>query len=172
MEKKVAIFVDGSNFYHGLKDNKLSTRIAFQKLGKKLCLGYGELLRIYYYNAPIDQTKNPGQYKDQQRFFESLYRTPFLEVRLGRLVPKADTYIEKGIDVYIAVDMLQMAYENRYDVGILVSGDGDLAEAVKVVKNLGKHVINACFDSCRSQHLLQVCDAYIRFDRDFLSDCY
>jgi uncharacterized protein (TIGR00288 family) len=93
-------------------------------------------------------------------------------VRLGRLVKKGGTYIEKGIDVYIAVDMIQMAYENRYDIAILISGDGDLAQAVSVAKNRGKHVINACFDSCRSQHLLQVCDDYIKFDGDFFHDCY
>jgi hypothetical protein len=69
MQKKVAIFIDGSNFYHGLKDNNLKTCIDFEKLGKKLCSKYGELLRIYYYNVPLDQTTDADRYRRQQNSF-------------------------------------------------------------------------------------------------------
>ena len=172
MPKKVAIFIDGNNFYYGLKDHNLSTHINFEKLGVKLCSNYGELMRIYYYNAPVDQFKEPDSYRSQQKFFDKLYRTPYLEVRLGRLMKRGDTYVEKGVDVLLSVDMIQKAFENQYDIAILLSGDGDLAHAVSVVKNQGKHVINACFDVGRSHHLLEVCDDFIKFDESYLKDCY
>jgi uncharacterized LabA/DUF88 family protein len=32
------------------------------------------------------------------------------------------TYVEKGVDTSLAVDMAMLAYRNMYDVAILVSG--------------------------------------------------
>jgi uncharacterized LabA/DUF88 family protein len=49
-------------------------------------------------------------------------------------------YHEKGVDVKIAVDLLVGAYENIYDVAILVSSDTDLIPAIQKVKQLGKEV--------------------------------
>lgn len=41
----------------------------------------------------------------------------------------------------LAVDLVTNAYLNNYDVAALFSGDIDLIESIKTVKNLGKHVI-------------------------------
>jgi len=38
---------------------------------------------------------------------------------------------EKGVDVRIAVDLIALADSNEYDMAILLSGDADLAPAVK-----------------------------------------
>ncbi len=50
---------------------------------------------------------------------------------------------EKGVDVKLATDLLKL--EDIYDVGIIVSGDGDYVPAVQVVKDWGKHIINVSF---------------------------
>ncbi len=55
------------------------------------------------------------------------------------------TYVEKGIDVHIAIDMVHLASQNNYDVAILVSGDTDFLPAVKLAKKFGKHVTVAAF---------------------------
>lgn len=44
---------------------------------------------------------------------------------------------EKGIDVAIAVDMVRLAIERAYDVGVLVSADTDLLPALEAVVELG-----------------------------------
>lgn len=41
---------------------------------------------------------------------------------------------EKGIDVWIAVDLIEGAVENRYDTAILVSSDTDLVPAIDFVR--------------------------------------
>lgn len=41
---------------------------------------------------------------------------------------------EKGIDVRIALDVVRMARQNRYDVALIFSQDQDLSEAVDEVK--------------------------------------
>jgi len=38
-EERIAIFIDGSNFYHGLKALFGSAKIDFVKLAEKLCAG-------------------------------------------------------------------------------------------------------------------------------------
>ncbi len=50
---------------------------------------------------------------------------------------------EKGVDVKLATDVLKLS--DIYDVGIIVSGDGDYVPAVSVVKDWGKHIINVSF---------------------------
>jgi hypothetical protein len=40
---------------------------------------------------------------------------------------------EKGIDVALAIDFVRLAIEDKYDVGILVSGDTDLKPALEAV---------------------------------------
>jgi uncharacterized LabA/DUF88 family protein len=67
-------------------------------------------------------------------------------------------YQEKGVDMRIGVDMVAGASKGLYDVAVLVSGDGDLVEAVKAVKDLGRHVELATFAKGRSDELAAAAD--------------
>lgn len=83
--ERVMVFIDGSNFYHGLKATINTAAIRFPQLVQHLAGPSRKLIRTYYYNAPIPQGEDPERYKAQQRFFASLKRIPSFEVRLGRL---------------------------------------------------------------------------------------
>jgi hypothetical protein len=49
--------------------------------------------------------------------------------------------IEKGVDVAIVTDMIQMAYDNVYDVGVIGSNDSDLCQAMKFIQErIGKPI--------------------------------
>ena len=52
---------------------------------------------------------------------------------------------EKGIDVRIALDMVDLAYHGEYDIAVLFSQDRDLTEAVKTLhkirEELGRWII-------------------------------
>ncbi len=51
---------------------------------------------------------------------------------------------EKGIDVWIAIDMIKFAIvENKCDVCVLISGDGDFVPALDLIKNSGKEILTA-----------------------------
>jgi uncharacterized LabA/DUF88 family protein len=52
---------------------------------------------------------------------------------------------EKGIDIAIATDMFRLAWENAYDIAILVSSDSDFIHAVRFLNEKGKKVIHAGF---------------------------
>lgn|SRR3989344_1883474 len=48
---------------------------------------------------------------------------------------------QKGVDVQLAVDLVSFAHQNIYDIAVIFSGDIDLLESLKTVKNLGKQII-------------------------------
>lgn len=113
-----------------------------------------------HYNAPVNAEDVPEQAKGQQRFFAFLRRLDYFEIRLGRLEKRpSGAVVEKGVDVRLATDMVAAAFEDRYDTAILISGDGDFADAVQIVKNQGKHV-ELAYPRCRclARLLEDACD--------------
>jgi uncharacterized LabA/DUF88 family protein len=170
-DERVAIFIDGSNLYNCLKQEFGKASLSLEKFAQQL-VGARALVRTYYYNAPLPQANDADEKQraaSQQKFFDSLRRIPYLELRLGRLERRENSMVEKGVDIKIAVDMLRLAYNNTYDTAILVSGDGDFADAVQAVKDTGKHVENASVKICQSFHLRQTCDRFILMDSAFLA---
>jgi len=166
MEDRVAIFIDGSNLYHALRENCGRVNLNFVQFISKLC-GTRHLFRTYYYNVLQDPTQRPEGYREQQEFFDILRKTPYLEVRLGTTKLLQGIPVEKGIDIMLATDLLHFAWNDLYDVAILVSGDGDFAYALQAVKNMGKHVEVAYFERNVSKDLLEVADNRHLLDRDF-----
>lgn len=169
---RVMIFIDGSNLYHSLKNECGRTDIDLSKFGQ--CLTRGRrLVRTYYYNAQVDQTKDPSSYQGQQRFLTALKHLPYFEVRLGRLVYRSGVPFEKGIDVRLAADMLTHAYRNNFDLAILVSGDSDFADVLQAVKDLGKHIEVALWGSGASSiRLRETADQVITLDAAFIAQCW
>ena len=80
--------------------------------------------------------------------------------------------VEKGVDIMVATDLLKFAWDDLYDVAILVSGDGDFAYAVETVKNMGKHVEIAAFTPNLSQELAAAADDRHFFTPDYFSDIW
>lgn len=170
-DDRVAIFIDGSNLYHALKSNFRRYDLNFAEFAKKLC-GPRRLFRTYYYNVQIDQIQQPEAYREQQEFLDILRKTPYLEFRLGTIKTAQGIIVEKGIDIMLAVDLLQFARNNSYDVAVLVSGDADFVYALQAVKNLGKYVEVACFETGTSNELLSVADNRHTLNHQFLRDLW
>ncbi len=168
MEDRVAIFIDGSNLYHALRGNFRRHDLNFAEFTSKLCSSR-RLFRTYYYNVLQDPTQRPDGYRDQQEFLDILRKTPYLEVRLGSTKIAQGVAVEKGIDIMLATDLLYFAWNDFYDVAVLVSGDSDFAYALQAVKNMGKHVEVAYFESGVSKDLLNVADNRHLLNRSFLS---
>lgn len=166
-DERVMIFIDGSNFYHCVKDQFAVTKVDFRKLQSQLC-GQRRLIRTYYYNAPSNQSYDPAQYKRQQKFFHSLKQIPYFEVKLGRLAERTGGPVEKGVDVKMAVDIVHYGHQKLYDTAVLVTGDADFAYAAQAVKNLGIHVENAFVLHGHSAELRDACDIFTEIDRPFL----
>ena len=166
MEDRVAIFIDGSNLYHALRANFGRYGLRFAEFASKLC-GPRRLFRTYYYNVLQDPSQRAEGYREQQEFLNALRETPYLEVRLGGTKLAQGIPVEKGIDVMLVTDLLHFAWNGLYDVAVLVSGDSDFAYALQAVKNMGKHVEVAYFESNVSRDLLDVADNKHLLDRSF-----
>ncbi len=72
--------------------------------------------------------------------------------------------MQKGVDVGIVTMMLQLAARNRYDQLVLTSGDGDFANAVEYVKQLGKSFCLAGFKDSVSPDLQCFADTMLWLD--------
>jgi uncharacterized LabA/DUF88 family protein len=168
MDDRVAIFIDGSNLYHGLRGSFGHHNINFSEFSNKLC-GSRRLFRTYYYNVLQDPTQKPDGYREQQEFLDILRKTPYLEIRLGGTKVAQGIPVEKGIDIMLATDLLYFAWNDFYDVAVLVSGDSDFAYALQAVKNMGKHVEVAYFETGTSKDLLNVADNRYLLNRSFFT---
>lgn len=180
---RIAILIDGNNFYKGCQLNFNRTDVDFRKLGQKLAREIdGNLLRIYYYNAHVSKTIDPLGYQRQQKFFDNLRATPYITLKLGHLVYHrlrteqgfSSQYFptEKGIDVQIAVDMIRLGLLKSCDGIILVSGDSDYIYAVRFAKDLGSNVYIASFPMGGSSELRNEGDGSILMDFDFVKECF
>ena len=181
--ERVMIFIDGSNFYYGILslNHKMFeiNKFNFYKLGKKLCGDNKKIIRIFYYNAPLNQEENKEKYKAQQKFFEWVKNLPEVSLILCKMqkrwIDKKKNeyqYVVKGDDIHIAVDMVKLAYNDAYDTAIIISGDGDFVPAVKAVQEKGKRVEHAYFKIGHSWFLKQTCNKSILMDENLIKDCF
>lgn len=146
--KRVAVYIDGSNFYYKLRQLGFSNLTKFNYRGfANWLLRERPAVSCRYYVGVIrvrpggDNAKAEALRKEQQRLFAHLTSpSQGFVVKQGYLMGHAGVYHEKGVDVKLAVDLLVGAYEDLYNVAIVVSSDTDLIPAIKKVKHLNKEV--------------------------------
>ena len=81
--ERVIILIDGSNFYHSVKDSfdLHDNEIDFGML-VNILKANRLLIGVYYYNAPLDRGYNEKIYWKQQKFFYELKKLPGFNVIL------------------------------------------------------------------------------------------
>lgn len=159
---RVCLFIDGSGFYFSMKRNNFPTRVDYYELSKALVGPDRKLIRTFYFNSAYDPSKDPDKWKSQQSFLDSLDRTPYLDMKLGRLVSQsAGGFREKGADVMLASLLVYYAAKDYYDTAIVISEDPDFADAISKVKDFGKHVETGLFIDGQSKELIRATDRSI-----------
>jgi len=170
-KERIIVFIDGSNLYHLVKQlfpEENQSDFSFNKFLKKI-IGHRNLVRVYYYNCPLDRNKDNKAYRSQQRFFQKLKEIPNFKLILCRMqkvkVNGKTIYQVKEDDIHLAVDMVKLAYNNAYDTAILVSSDGDFVPAINAVQEIGKKVEDIGFENKFSFHLKQICDRFTKIQK-------
>ena len=166
-QERVIILIDGSNFYYSTA--KLGKKIDFGKLIKELA-GARELVKAYYYVAPLDIESNEEKYWAHQRFLDKLRQIPNFDVVLCTLKKiKSDcgyVYVVKGDDMKMSNTLIMGAVDNLYDAAIVVSGDEDFIDSIDIVrKRFGKIIENAYFSKSSSSNLRKACDFTINLNK-------
>jgi len=178
---RVCIFVDGSNFYHAVREAGLPVAVDFAKLAIELAGTDRRLVHTYYYNTPLIRPRQDDpafaakeeQCRGQQRFFDALRFVPNLTFRAGRFqrLPDGDQ-VEKGVDVALAVDLVALAFKDRYDVAVLVSSDADFKHAIETVKyETGKVIELRQVEGSRAYDLITACSVYRPISRETILNC-
>ncbi|MBI4574269.1 MAG: NYN domain-containing protein [candidate division NC10 bacterium] len=89
---------------------------------------------VRFYPGVPDQSQDPfwhGFWSNKLRYLGSRG----IHVYRGRVNPGGQ---EKGVDVSMAIDLVNLTYEQRYEVAILVSQDWDFGPAVKLAKRIAR----------------------------------
>jgi uncharacterized LabA/DUF88 family protein len=179
--KRVAIFIDGNNFYFGLRKfygkEKSLKNFNFTKFADFLAKKE-KVTDIFYYNAQLDREQNPDKYDSQREFFEKLRKIPNFHLVLCKLLKRNITgtnkvyYIIKEDDIHMAVDMVENAGEDKFDTAIIVSGDDDFVPAVKAVQRKNKQVENVYFKNSSSRNLQMNCNNSFELTRAILDNFF
>lgn len=145
-KQRIAVFIDGSNLYFKLKAMEIKNISRFNYRGLIMWLARKRrIVSTVYYIGAVRAKNHDAKGKKlreaQVKLFNFLRskNQKFL-ICTGYLMQNGNVYHEKGIDVHLAVDLLIGAYENTYDVAIVISSDTDLIPAIEKVQQLGKGV--------------------------------
>ncbi len=75
-------------------------------------------------------------------------------------------YVVKGDDVKLSNNLLMGAVKDLYDTAIVISGDEDFVDSIKIVrKEYKKKVGNAYFIKTSSYNLRRACDFTVKLDK-------
>ncbi len=126
---KIAVFIDGSNFFYKLRDSEIGIKnigqFDYRGLAKWLARDR-EIVYLGYYvgvvRAKPNNKKGQALRKEQQKLFSHLESQRFI-IKRGHLMKSSGVYHEKGVDVNLAVDLLVGAYEKQYNTAVLISSD-------------------------------------------------
>ena len=142
-KKKVIVYVDGFNFYFGLRSKNWRKFywLDMVKFAESLLRPHQELVEVAYFSA---RHTHPGKSKRQDTFFQANKLNPKFTLHLGKYLMKdiecrfckniIHSYEEKESDVRIATTMMADAYQQRCDLSVLISADSDLVPSIERIK--------------------------------------
>lgn len=144
MNERIAIVIDGNNFYHRLRELELHHLLGLDYRAFAAFLAHGRaVVSQQYHIGAIREERGNARSRElmigQQRLIGRLQRHGW-RVCFGHMLKTDGVYHEKGVDVLMAVDLLAGAHEDVYDTAILVSSDTDLIPALAKVHSRGKRV--------------------------------
>jgi len=175
-EDRLMIFIDGSNLEGGA--NEFGTQVDCVKLVKVLSEGR-KLKRAYYYGSihpnPNKDAEIAAKVDGKMGFYRALeyngFKTRIIprrkrtsELTCGECnhVTIKETFIEKGVDMALALDVLSLAAVNAYDVATIVSGDFDFQLVIDDVQRQGLIVEVAYFKNQGiNKEMIRLADRFI-----------
>lgn len=163
MKTPASIYIDGENLVYQLVDvlvkKKLITERAEMRkidiitLFRRAVEKDSKPINVRYYGTKLHEVSDMGEVAHQQSLdmikhredwdkWLSLQKIEFITAGNLKARKRGENVIfqEKGVDVRIAVDMVQAAYENKYLHFVIVSNDSDIIPALRIVKSQ-KHKI-------------------------------
>jgi cold shock CspA family protein/uncharacterized LabA/DUF88 family protein len=158
---RIGIFYDGYYFYkvsnYYKYEHKRKARISISGLHDFIRKEIADVMRIddlrhcqiidAHYFKGRSSAKEMGEKVQSERVFEDILMREnivnhYLPLRYG----ENNTWQEKGIDVWLALEAYELAIYKRFDVLVLVAGDGDYVPLVRKLNTLGTQIMLICWD--------------------------
>ncbi len=141
---RFAIFIDGSNLYHTIRD--LGLHVDYRRLLEHFC-EKGWLVRAFYYTALLEGDLTPDwliRLTDWLSYNGFNVITKRAKIFRRRVADENGSMhwvseVKGNVDIEMAVDMLTLA--EHCDTIILFSGDGDFVSLVEAVQRKGTRVV-------------------------------
>jgi hypothetical protein len=171
------VFVDGLNLMHGACRRFSCHWIDL--MGVAATVLPSRLFRVdcvHLYTSLLDGRADPGLPEAQHAHLRALLERGHCEIRLGTLVRsrrrasavwpdevagrtvEIELTSEKGSDVSLAVDLVDLAHRGAFEAALVVSNDGDLRRAIEVARfDLDRRIgILNPHPGCQSRELSRV----------------
>ena len=176
---RTIIYVDGFNLYFGALKGTPYKWLDLKCLFTKILEPHNQIVCIKYFTAPVSgNLSDPDKATHQSAYLAALkHCTPEMRIYFGQFTTheitaklvtpilgqrhaKISRTTEKGSDVNLAVHLLNDAWLDAYDCAIVVSGDSDLAEAMRLVKTHHQKIVGVIVPGKRgmSKELIQLAD--------------
>ena len=149
--KRAIAFIDGQNLFHHARSvfNYNYPNYDVQKLAQAVCASHGwNLERVQFYTgvpSPTDNAFWNGFWSNKLAMMGRrgvvvfsrplVYRNKTVQVP-GFGAHTVLTGEEKGIDVRLALDALDAAHRNQFDVALIFSQDQDLSELGSLIRQV------------------------------------
>jgi len=125
--KRVGVFVDAQNLYYTAKE-EFRGKLDYKALLDRIVKGSGKEER-FLAGAYVYLVENPE--KDQTKF-KNLLESLGFQVKFRELLERPDGSKKGNWDLGLTIDILQTI--SRFDVVVIVSGDGDFVDLIKFLK--------------------------------------
>jgi uncharacterized LabA/DUF88 family protein len=143
---RVITYIDGYNLYYGLRNKgwKRFYWLNLQKLAQQFLKSGQTLVETKYFTTIV---KYPDDKRlRQQEFLEALQTLPNFSIFYGHFLADPvtcrqcghtyTTHHEKMTDVNISVELMKDAFQDRFDLALLISADSDLVSPIRTVQQL------------------------------------
>ncbi|WP_414041263.1 NYN domain-containing protein [Acidithiobacillus sp. M4-SHS-6] len=179
---RVHAYIDGFNLYFGMKQARLKRYywLDVSALARTLLRPGQQLVATHYFTARIrDNGRNTADQKRQNDYLEAL-AVQGVQCQFGHYLEKQrecrachatwPDYEEKMTDVNIAIQLMTDAFDDAFDVALVISGDSDLTTPIYRVRERfpTKRVIVAFPPRRHSKALKQHANGHLAIGEDKL----
>ena len=142
----VIAYIDGYNLYFGLREKgwKRFYWLNLRRLAELFLKPNQILIETKYFTTIVKRPDDKR--RRQQVFLEALQTLPILSIFYGHFLSDSitcrrcghtyTTHHEKMTDVNISVELMKDAFQDRFDLALLISADSDLVSPVRTVQQL------------------------------------
>jgi uncharacterized LabA/DUF88 family protein len=172
LDNRAAVFIDGAYLTKILDVDFGKPKIDLARFSDILC-GKNERLRTYYYNCMPYQSCPPTEeerrrFAAMDKFVYTLKKLPRFEVKLGRLGCIGGEFIQKRVDIALAVDLVRLSCGRMIGKAVVVTGDSDFVPAIEAAKESGILVVLYYSPSSIHDELLSAVDESVVIDGNLI----